>query len=99
MLKARKRTIGDENWWNWETEHTNIDVDKPDEGLQELLFRYKPIAPILSEFCGQEVDVYLEVVTEYSKANNPAAFTCPEKRISLLSEVGGALDNHVVVHE
>jgi hypothetical protein len=96
--KARKRPTSNECWWNWETQHSNIDVDQPDEGLQELLFRYKPIAPILNKFCGPEVDVYLEVVTEYQQGEPPRGLYLSRETISLLSEFGAALDNDVVVH-
>lgn len=97
-LRPGRSPTSNECWWNWETQHSKIDVDQPDEGLQELLFRYKPIAPILNKFCGPEVDVYLEVVTEYQQGEQPRGLYLSRETISLLSEFGAALDNDVVVH-
>ena len=33
-LKARRGTVGDEMWWNWQTESVPIDMENPDSGFR-----------------------------------------------------------------
>jgi hypothetical protein len=96
QLKA-KRENGNGFWWNWETERVEIDIDKPDEGLRNLLSKHRPVFPAIRKQSGPECDVYLEVVTRYQKDEEPRGFYLSSETIALLNELGAALDNDVIV--
>ena len=93
-LKARRSTVGDD-WWNWQTEPVPIDVENPDDGFRALLLAHKPILPIIKRHQGPETDLYLEVVTQYEKGEDPRGLYLSAETILLLSEMGGAFDNDV----
>jgi hypothetical protein len=93
-LKARRSTVGDD-WWNWQTEPVPIDVENPDDGFRALLLAHKPILPIIKRHQGPETDIYLEVVTQYEKGEEPRGLYRSAETILLLSEMGGAFDNDV----
>jgi hypothetical protein len=93
--KARRGESGDVVWWNWQTQQVPIDIDKPDDGLRELLLANKPIFPTIKRYQGPETDVYLEVVTRYERGEEPRGLYLPAETVLLLSEMGGAFDNDV----
>jgi hypothetical protein len=97
QLKARRGVPGEAMWWNWETARTPIDIDNPDDGLRALLLAHRPIFPIIKKHHGPQTDVYLEVVTQYEEGEEPQGLYLSTETVHLLSEMGGALDNDVVV--
>lgn len=97
QLKARRGKVGDDMWWNWQTERVSVDMDNPDDGLRALLLAHRPIFPIIKKHQGPETDIYLEVVTQYEKGEEPRGQYLSAETILLLSEMGGALDNDVYV--
>ena len=96
-LKARRGASSEEMWWNWQTEKTSVDVEKPDDGLRALLEAHRPIFVIIKKHRGPETDIYLEVVTQYEEGEEPQGLYLSAETVQLLSEMGGALDNDVVV--
>jgi hypothetical protein len=93
QLKARDGE--GEFWWNWRTEQVSIDVDNPDDGLNKLLRTYRAYFPTIRKHQGQEAEIYLEVVTQYEKSEEPQGLYLSAETVALLSEMGGALDNDV----
>ncbi len=96
QLKAKRGVLGEEMWWNRETSRVPIDADNPDDGLKALLLAHRPIFPIIKHE-GPEADIYLEVVTQYEEGEEPSGLYLSAETIQLLSEMGGALDNDVVI--
>jgi hypothetical protein len=94
-LKARRGKVGGDMWWNWQTEPVPIDMENPDDGFRALLLAYKPILPMIKRHQGPETDIYLEVVTQYEKGEEPTGLYLSAETILLLSEMGGAFDNDV----
>jgi len=97
QLKAPRNVSSAEMWWNWQTKVIPIDADNLDDGLRALLNAHKPIFPIIRRYRGPEVDIYLEVVTHYDEGEEPQGLYLSAETIQLLGEMGGALDNDVVV--
>jgi len=97
QLKGRRKAPSEEMWWNWETARIPIDTDNPDDGLRALLLAHRPIFPIIKKHEGSEADIYLEVITEYQDGEEPSGLFLSAETIQLLSEMGGALDNDVVI--
>lgn len=95
-LKARRGASEEEMWWNWQTVRTPIEVDNPDDGLRALLQAHRPIFPIIKKNQA-ETDIYLEVITQYDEGEEPQGLYLSAETVQLLSEMGGALDNDVVV--
>ena len=95
-LKARRGASEEEMWWNWQTARTSIAADKPDDGLRALLQAHRPIFPIIKKNQA-ETDIYLEVITQYDEGEEPQGLYLSAETVQLLSEMGGALDNDVVV--
>jgi hypothetical protein len=93
--KARRGEAGDGVWWYWQTQQVPIDTDNPDDGLRALLLAHRPIFPIIKRHQGPETDIYLEVVTQYEKGEEPSGMYLSAETILLLSEIGGAFDNDV----
>ena len=93
--KSRRGTLGDDVWWNWQTQRVSIDIDNPDDGLKELLLAHKPIFPIIKRHQGPETDIYLEIVTQYGKGEEPRGLYLSAETVLLLSEMGAALGNDV----
>ena len=89
-LKARVDPVGKEIWWNWQTVRVPIDIDKTDEGLKELLLAHRSIFPIIRKY--KETDIYLEVVMQYEEGEEPWGLYMSVETITLLGEMGGALD-------
>jgi hypothetical protein len=98
QLKA-KRGDGTSSWWNWQTEWVLIDSDSPDEGLRGLLSKHRPIFPAIRKHSGPECDIYLEILTEYRRGEEPRGLYLSSDTIALLNELGAALDNDVIVRE
>ena len=95
-LKARRGASEEEMWWNWQTTRTPIEAGNPDDGLRALLEAHRPIFPIIKKNQA-ETDIYLEVVTQYDEGEEPQGLYLSAETVQLLSEMGGALDNDVVV--
>jgi hypothetical protein len=95
-LKARRGASEEEMWWNWQTARTSIGADKPDDGLRALLQAHRPIFPIIKKNQA-ETDIYLQVITQYDEGEEPQGLYLSAETVQLLSEMGGALDNDVVV--
>jgi hypothetical protein len=98
-LKARREGSADDYWWHWETSRVPIDADNPDEGLKQLLRKYRSIFPAIRRHPEEETDIYLQLVTEYQKGEEARGLSLSRETISLLSELGGALDDDVYVHD
>ena len=52
--------------------------------------------PSIKKYEGPETDVYLEIVTRYKENEDPRGLYLSAEAISLLNELGAALDNDVV---
>jgi len=94
-LKARRDEADNARWWDWQTAEVSIDIDKPDDGLKELLLTHKSILPLIRRYEGPETDIYLEVVTHYERGDEPTGLYLSAETILLLSEMGAALDHDV----
>ncbi len=57
---------------------------------------YRSIFPIIKKN-QVETDIYLEVVTQYEEGEEPQGLYLSAETVQLLSEMGGALDNDVMV--
>jgi hypothetical protein len=95
-LKARRGTFEEGMWWDWQTERTSIKADNADDGLRALLQAHRPVFPIIKKNQA-ETDIYLEVVTQYDEGEEPQGLYLSAETVQLLSEMGAALDNDVVV--
>ncbi len=94
-LKARRHEADNALWWDWQTAEVSIDIDKPDDGLRELLLTHKSILSLIRRYEGPETDIYLEVVTHYERGDEPTGLYLSAETILLLSEMGAALDHDV----
>jgi hypothetical protein len=95
-LKARRRASEEQMWWDWQTVRVPIDANNPDDGLKALLHAHRPIFPIIKKDQA-ETDIYLEVITQYDEGEEPHGLYLSAETVRLLSEMGAALDNDVVV--
>lgn len=98
-IRETKAPIGnssDAKWWNWSTPRVPLGEDSPDDGLKELLSRYRPVFPIIRKRSGPNCAVYLQLLTEYETNEEPRGLYLSSETIGLLHELGGALDNDVV---
>jgi hypothetical protein len=95
-LKARRGASEEGMWWNWQTARTLIETANPDDGLRALLEAHRPIFPIIKKN-QTETDIYLELVTQYDEGEEPQGLYLSAETVQLLSEMGAALDNDVVV--
>jgi hypothetical protein len=93
-LKARREGT-EKVWWDWETEKVDLDLADVDSGLKVLLERYRPFFADIKKYRGPEADTYLELVSHHQENEEPRGSLSPET-ISLLSELGAALDNDCV---
>lgn len=96
-LKAERPGSGGEMWWNWQTVRTPIDTDNPDDGIRALLRDHRPIFPTVKRHRGPEVDIYLELVSYYEEGEEARGLYLSAETVELLSEIGAALDNDVVM--
>ena len=97
--KATMNNRANAKWWNWRTPQVPLDADNPDAGLKEMLSRYRPIFPLIRKQKGPDCVVYLQLVTEYNQDEEPRGLYLSDEVIGLLNELGGSLDNDVVLHE
>jgi hypothetical protein len=95
-VKARWSVTGEDAPWGWGTTPVSLDVDNPDEGLKALLSRYRAIFPIIKKYRGQKTAISLHIVTRYREDEDPSGLYLSAETISLLSELGGDLDNDAV---
>jgi hypothetical protein len=94
-LKARREALDDATWWDWGTEPTKLDTDKPDDGIKAILRRYRPIFPAISKHAA-DVDIYLEIVARYSENDEPRGMCLSAETVQLIGELGAAVDFDVV---
>ncbi len=81
--------------WNYETQRVPINSEDLDDGLKALLRRYRPFFSAIRAHCNSDADVYLEVITKYEPNEEPRGLFLSVETISLLSELGAAVDNDV----
>src|SRR5690242_18930710 len=86
--KARRGRVSDDVWWNWQTQRVRIVVENPDDGFRALLHSHRPIFPMVRKVVGPETDVYLELVMQYEKGQQPRALHLSADSVLLLSEMG-----------
>ena len=91
-LKAKK---GDDFWWNWNIERISIDGENPDKDLKALLYRHRPIFPIIKSYASDDVSIYFEVVMEPETDDKPIGLFLSAETISLLDELGAELSNDI----
>lgn len=94
--KARWSVTGEDNPWGWGTTPILLDVDNPDAGLREMLIKYKPIFPTIRKHLEERTAVLLQIVTRYKRGEDPRGIYLSAETISLIHELGAALDNDVV---
>lgn len=94
-LKAPREGT-DEVWWHWHTAHTDIDSTDIDGGVKELLKKYRPFFTDIRKYRGPEADTTLELVTYHQDHEEPRGLYLSSETITLLSELGAALDNDCV---
>ncbi|HTB96482.1 MAG TPA: hypothetical protein VK716_05705 [Terracidiphilus sp.] len=97
--KAPKNNGSGAMWWNWNTPRVLLDANDPDAGLKKLLAEYRAIFPIIRKQSGPDCVTYLQLVTEYEKTEEPRGLYLSNETIVLINEMGGSLDNDVVLHE
>ena len=93
--KALRGTVEGEKWWNWHSNHVQVDPDDEDSGIRALLLKYRPFFSTIRAHCDQDTDVYLEVVAKYEPNEDPQGLYLSVETISLLSELGAAVDHDV----
>jgi hypothetical protein len=96
-IKETKAPIGavaGERWWNWMTSRVPVDPDDEDGGLRALLQKYRPFFSTIRAH-SEDTDVYLEVITKYESNEAPRGLFLSAETVSLLSELGAAVDNDV----
>lgn len=85
-------------WWDWQTDQRIIDSANPDDGLKAFLKSHAGILPMVKEFEREgRVDAYLEVVSRYDEGEEPQGLYLSVETLQLLCDMGGALDNDVVI--
>ncbi|HLJ85385.1 MAG TPA: hypothetical protein VKZ53_01100 [Candidatus Angelobacter sp.] len=74
------------------------DLERGDEdrGIIELLKRCAPLVPCLKERTGTDIDVVLEIVTQYREHEGGPGIYLSREAITMLSELGGAMDHDIV---
>jgi len=95
QLQARGSAVGNDICWNWQTQRVPIDMENLDDDLRALLLTHRPIFPIIKKHQGPETDIYLEVVTQYERGEEPQGIYLSAETVLLLGEMGGAFDNDV----
>lgn len=95
--KASKDPTGGAKWWNWNAPSVPLEEDNADSGLKEMLLKHRSIFPIIKKQSGPDCVTYLQLVTEYEKDEEPRGLYLSGETIGLLSELGGAFDNDVVL--
>jgi hypothetical protein len=82
----------DEVWWNWKTVSEDAQEDAVEEAVLAMLLKYRPFFDAIKEHRGAEADVYLEVVQYFNENERPSGLYLSTESLSLLSELGAALD-------
>ncbi len=96
-VKAQWSVTGEDNPWGWGTAPVTLDVENVDDGLKALLTKYRPIFPIIQKYRGPKTAITLQIVSRYrQREDDPQGLSISAETISLLSELGGALDNDAV---
>ncbi len=93
--KALTGTAEGEKWWNWHSNHVRVDPDDEDNGIKPLLQKNRPFFSAIRAHCDQDTDVYLEVITKYEPNEDPRGLYLSVETISLLGELGAAVDHDV----
>jgi hypothetical protein len=94
-LKARDDPPARDMLWCWATPRVTLDLDNIDEGLRVLLHAHKPAFPAIRKHCGPKSDIYLQMATYYEPNEEYRGLYLSAETISLLSELGAALDNDI----
>jgi hypothetical protein len=97
-IKETKAPVGgalNTRYWNWATKLVPINSENQDEELKALLLLYRPLFSTIRAQCDCDTDVYLEVITKYEPQEDPRGLFLSAETISLLSELGAAVDNDV----
>lgn len=94
--KAQWSVTGEDSPWGWGTPLIQLDTDDPDAGLKVLLTKYRPIFPIIKKYRGPKTAIILQMVTRYKQGEDPRGFYLSAETISLIDELGAALDNDAV---
>jgi hypothetical protein len=82
--------------WQWHSAKVDIDGADIDRGIKLLLARYRPFFEDIERYRGPEADTYLELVTYHGENEEPRGLYLSSETISVLSELGAALDNDCV---
>ena len=94
-LKARREGT-EEVLWQWRSAKVDIVGAGVDRGIRLLLDRYRPLFKDIERYRGPEADTYLELVTYHGENEEPQGLYLSSETISVLSELGAALDNDCV---
>ena len=94
-LKARREGT-EEVLWQWHSAKVDIVGADVDRGIRLLLDRYRPLFKDIERYRGPEADTYLELVTYHGENEEPQGLYLSSETISVLSELGAALDNDCV---
>jgi hypothetical protein len=86
-----------ENLWSWKTPQVDIDWEKADEELNTMMSSYGSMFPKIKKHRGPNADIYLQLVTEYDKGEEPKSFSLSMGTIGSMSELGCDLDDDVYV--
>ncbi len=95
QLRAPREGTG-ERWWHWVTPPVALDSDNMDIGIRSLLHRYRVFFPELRKYKGDGADIDLELVAFYEEDTRPEGLYLSSETISLLNELGAALDYDAV---
>lgn len=95
-VKAQWSVTGEDAPWSWATARVPIDIDKTDEGLRKLLCTYRSIFPVIRKYQGSKTAVTLQLITQYDKDDDMRGLHLSAETVSLLHELGAAVDSDVV---
>jgi hypothetical protein len=76
------------------TNRVPVDPGDEDNALRALLQKYRPFFSTIRAH-SEDTDVYLEVITKYEPNEDPRGLYLSAETISLLSELGAAVDHDV----
>lgn len=95
QLKARRVADGNQLLWNWATPRVFLNTDDVDGGLRTVLSSYRQIFPVFQKYRGEKTDIYVEMVTQYEKNEEPRGVYLSAETMGLICELGAALDNDI----
>lgn len=88
---ARRETGG--NWWNWKTSDVEFQsIHDLDEKVCALLTEFRSVFPIIRGHSTTETEIYLEIVTNCTREDDPGGLALSAQTIRLLAELGAAVD-------